>query len=246
MDPFANRGLQDAKLHTSTSTRAMPPPPAYEMVVDPNAPIPNLRSPYDPEEEEDKTDEIPEVIIHAATQIRGHGNIISVPPMDATKIVGMLHTMLFGPVSPTSPVPPQNAATQGASDHGHEARMKALRINITVNCGATVVGDKNIVGPGLGDIARHMQVANRNQAQRATTTTAAGATAGATSGATTRATAPFLEGLVTGMTTPRSQTASESGRSEASEASGVAGRKRKANGEVEGGPEGKRRETGIE
>lgn len=33
-----------------------------------------------------------------------------------------------------------------------------------MNCGATIIGDRNIVGPGLGDIARQMQIAQRNQA----------------------------------------------------------------------------------
>lgn len=39
------------------------------------------------------------------------------------------------------------------------------RINVTVNCGATVIGDRNIVGPGLGDIARHMQMAQAHRQQ---------------------------------------------------------------------------------
>jgi hypothetical protein len=40
-------------------------------------------------------------------------------------------------------------------------------VNITVNCGATIIGDRNIVGPGLGDIARQMQLAQRNAAMQA-------------------------------------------------------------------------------
>jgi hypothetical protein len=41
--------------------------------------------------------------------------------------------------------------------------MPSLKINITVNCGATIVGDKNVVGPGLNEIAKQMQMANRNR-----------------------------------------------------------------------------------
>jgi cytochrome c551/c552 len=183
MDPHRNHGLNNAKLQailqsqntssrTSSETDDMPAPPAYYSVVDPMAPIPNVHNPYDAEEEHDKGDdeETPEVTINAATQIRGNGNIISIAQMDSVRIATLVATMLKGEhdTEPTTP------STQ--SPHGQTlpslASMTSLprpvreypRVNITVNCGATVIGDRNIVGPGLGDIARQMQMAQRNQA----------------------------------------------------------------------------------
>jgi hypothetical protein len=161
-------------------------PPAYHMVVDPNMPIPNLANPYDHEEEDDDAEkdeedaiDTPEIIINASTQIRGHGNIVSIAEMNSVRIAGLITSLLNGEnsnipgnadaASPSSPSPPQTAATQA---HTSRTQVRGIKkypntINITVNCGATIIGDRNIVGPGLGDIARQMQMAQRNQAAAA-------------------------------------------------------------------------------
>ncbi|KAF2637986.1 hypothetical protein P280DRAFT_520575 [Massarina eburnea CBS 473.64] len=187
------------------SSSRMPPPPAYHMVVDPNSPIPNMHNnPFDQDHEDDEVereeggdDEVPEVNINASTQIRGHGNIISITQMDTVRMAGLIAGLLHGgplpmpvPASTPSTQPgtpvqegPQTQAqaqaqassqqaqaqTQAQSTSHHQRHRMNLKgfpkINITLNCGATVVGDRNIVGPGLGDIARHMQIAQqRNQA----------------------------------------------------------------------------------
>ena len=223
MDPSINQGLHDSKLHTLFSTQHMPahPPPSYHMVVDPNAPIPNLRSPYDPEDDEkDDEDELPEVTINATTQIRGHGNIISVPPMDAVRIAGLLHTMMYGPPGqPTepglhSPTAPRTMRTKDVP-----------KMNITVNCGATVFGDRNVVGPALGDIARQMQIARSQQLQ---------AQQNARPDAQNQA-CPAVPPPISILTPMRSRTSSESAESDASST----GCKRKA--EDDGGsPDPKR------
>lgn len=197
MDPSRNAALQNAKLHAllpsfltqqqqqtqSTNTintsaledrvggiEGMPPPPAYHSVINPNAPIPNLHSHlFDPDEDEKDEDDTPEVNINATTQIRGHGNIISIAQMDSVRIANLIAILLHGGVSPT--LPPQHPA-QAQQAHSPQQRHRPEnrerrhwpKININVNCGATVIGDRNIVGPGLGDIARHMQMAQRNQA----------------------------------------------------------------------------------
>lgn len=155
----------------------MPAPPAYHMVVDPNMPIPNVASPYEHEEEdEDKEDEndTPEVTINAATQIRGHGNIISIAQMDSVRIANLITSMLncdnkepadaARPITPPSPPTMATAQPEQMSRTQVRGVKKFPNINITVNCGATIIGDRNIVGPGLGDIARQMQMAQRNQA----------------------------------------------------------------------------------
>lgn len=189
MDPFRNSALQSAKLQallSSTtpthrpdshiSSQDMPAPPAYHMVVDPNTPIPNAQSPYehehDEEEEEEKEEETPEITVNAATQVRGHGNIISIAQMDSVRIASLIATLLNDGKVPENVCPPTPPTTETQSTPSPPstttttipATRQIPRINITVNCGATIIGDRNIVGPGLGDIARQMQVAQRNQA----------------------------------------------------------------------------------
>ncbi|KAF1841029.1 uncharacterized protein K460DRAFT_410421 [Cucurbitaria berberidis CBS 394.84] len=151
----------------------MPAPPAYHMVVDSNAPLPTISSPYEPhiEEEEKDEDDTPEITINAATQIRGNGNIISIAQMDSARIANLIACMLHGGKgteveSPTQthPQSPPTTPTAPAAPVAHETTKKQFStLNITVNCGATIIGDRNIVGPGLGDIARQMQLAQRNQ-----------------------------------------------------------------------------------
>jgi hypothetical protein len=121
-------------------------------------PIPNVRNPYDPEEEEEEKEDQDtiEITINAATQVRGNGNIISNAQMDSMRIATLIATMLNGGKMPEPATPTQPRALES------EERMKIPKINITVTCGATIIGDRNIVGPGLGDIVRQMQIAQRN------------------------------------------------------------------------------------
>ncbi|USP74141.1 hypothetical protein yc1106_01415 [Curvularia clavata] len=194
MEPLYNTDLQSAKVFTQLQTspsvsnntntpipslEEMPEPPAYDTVVDASMPRSNVTSPYShPEEDEEDKDsqsDIPEIVINAATQIRGHGNIISIAQMDSVRIANLITSMLnCGDKTPTDeatrpltpPSPPLLATAQAERTSRTQVRgvQKYPNINITVNCGATVIGDRNIVGPGLGDIARQMQMAQRNQA----------------------------------------------------------------------------------
>jgi hypothetical protein len=156
-----------------------------------------MHSPYDADDEEKDDEETPEINVNAMTQVRGHGNIISVAQMDSVRIANLIVSLLHGTVPPLpsdpayqasdAPYAPQPQATSsdstsaqteraGAQRTQHDAnRSRAWRravrhipkINVTVNCGATIIGDRNIVGPGLGDIARQMQMVQRTQmAQR--------------------------------------------------------------------------------
>ncbi|UPX10850.1 uncharacterized protein EKO05_0001488 [Ascochyta rabiei] len=156
----------------------MPAPPAYHMVVDPEVSTPNMSVPYDPEEDEQtqssEDEETPEITINAATQIRGNGNIISIAQMDSVRIANLVATILSGDPVPsdttTPPTPtstPQAPVTSIHSSRTERKKKGGLNVNITVNCGATIIGDRNIVGPGLGDIARQMQLAQRNAALQA-------------------------------------------------------------------------------
>jgi hypothetical protein len=196
MDPFQNLALQNSKLQTLLQDRQqatspgseMPPPPAYHTVVDPTAPLFNMHSPYDADDEDKDGEETPEINVNAMTQVRGHGNIISVAQMDSVRIANLIVSLLHGTVPPSpsdAPYAPQPEAASldstqterpGAQRYQHDAnRSRAWRrairnipkINVTVNCGATIVGDRNIVGPGLGDIARQMQMVQAQRTQMA-------------------------------------------------------------------------------
>jgi len=199
MDPFRNLALQNSKVQTllqdqqrlpqtTTSGSDMPPPPAYHTVVDPTTPLPNMHNPYDADDEEKEDDDTPEINVNAMTQVRGHGNIISIAQMDSVRIANLIVALLNGavPPSPTvsssqetdagQQVPQASQAEAAGSSGAHRTQSESQRprawrrdarhmpkVNVTVNCGATVIGDRNIVGPGLGDIARHIQMAQRNQ-----------------------------------------------------------------------------------
>jgi hypothetical protein len=133
------------------------------MVVDPAVSIPNVDSPYDSEDEADKDgDGTPEVTINAATQIRGTGNIVSIAQMDSARIATLVTTLLNEGSLPNVAGPPQTPVSSPSSSRTELRTTTHRKLNITVNCGATIIGDRNIVGPGLGDIARQMQIAQRN------------------------------------------------------------------------------------
>ncbi|KAJ4380826.1 hypothetical protein N0V86_004188 [Didymella sp. IMI 355093] len=147
------------------------------MIVDPETQTPSMLSyESEAEEREDSEDDTPEITINAATQIRGNGNIVSIAQMDSVRIANLVATILSGdpvPTDPTAPPTPPISLPQAPATAPSTSRTKAkrgrLNVNITVNCGATIIGDRNIVGPGLGDIARQMQLAQRNAALQAHT-----------------------------------------------------------------------------
>lgn len=139
------------------------------MVVEPNAPVSSSQNLYESEGEDHGKDfdDTPEVTINAATQIRGNGNIISIAQMDSVRIANMIATMFKGEKESDIVTPPQSPEPQISTSTTAGDAKQFPRINITVNCGATIIGDRNIVGPGLGDIARQMQLAQRTQALQA-------------------------------------------------------------------------------
>lgn len=187
------------------------------MVVDPHVPSSNMHQhtpcPQDEAHLESRDcdsdcDDVPEVIINAATQIRGTGNIVSIAQMDSVRIANLIASLLKGEEPSTSPCPstptpasPEsepieaasplatlaNLASAAASKSEVETARKERRtqpkMHITLNCGATIIGDRNIVGPGLGDIARQMQLAQRNQVLQQQQQAAAAAAAQKMSGA---------------------------------------------------------------
>lgn len=102
------------------------PPPAYSAE----------ETLTDLEEEEDEEDPSPvTLILNADTKVDGTGNMIATPPLaDATR----LSTLLLAAVQSL------NVARTSATESGSPTPM--LQVNLTINCGITVVGDKNVVG----------------------------------------------------------------------------------------------------
>ncbi|KAL6703256.1 hypothetical protein ACN47E_010044 [Coniothyrium glycines] len=128
--------------------------------------------------------DIPEITINAATQIRGSGNIVSIAQMDSARIANLIAGLLNGETispesptatsSPSSPLPssPPQPQTPLATTPSlptcsritQQPRPPKQNLHITLSCGTTIIGDRNIVGPGLGDIARQVQIARHNHA----------------------------------------------------------------------------------
>ena len=167
-------------------------------VVNPDDPIPNLRNPYDPLSDPTDADprhypdspvllhappghapgpevpsssyeQIPEVVIDAMTQIRGHGNIVSMPRFNTGAIGGIVGDLLRGRGAGNDRLEP------GQTDQGPAATPFDLNVNIGINCGAVVAGDGNMVGMPVSAVgnfvldaraaARRAQAQARNQAQ---------------------------------------------------------------------------------
>ncbi|KAF2120875.1 hypothetical protein BDV96DRAFT_595280 [Lophiotrema nucula] len=215
-------------------------PPAYHMVVDPNAPIPNMNNPYHPlddmddglnfdevdeeAEESSEDDEGTELTINAQTDIIGHGNIIGFEPMDAKK-VALLVWELMGKPQPGAEGAQPTVYAAGNADRA-VLNVPGQNMRITINCGTTVRGNKNILGPGLAELARTMAIARSRQAGNAPPQTPAQAEGAPSPQQATQGASPPASGSTSGV-----------------EGAGSGGLKRKAEDEeVEGAPEAKKAE----
>ena len=73
--------------------------------------------------------------LNAGTQVEGAGNMIATPPLaDATR----LSTLLLAAVQRLNSV--KTEATETGS------HPPVLHVNLTINCGITVNGDRNVIG----------------------------------------------------------------------------------------------------
>jgi hypothetical protein len=155
--PTPLTAVPSTQLPTAPTTPGTPPPPAY--TPNSNIPVaqPATNLPYDPnpnsnftfnpfaaDPEDDSEDGDPSsVLINASTQIRGTGNVVAIPLVDAPRI----SAALFAVLKAQSAV---GVARRGA-------------INVQIHCGVTLVGDRNVVGlTGMG---------SRTKAAATTTTT---------------------------------------------------------------------------
>lgn len=140
-------------LHTTTKTTTTPtitsPPPAYSL--DANGTAANDTNETNPAADHDNnanpdtdTDPPPTTTLHlnASTQIRGSHNLISVNPLDVPRFSALLLTLL-------------------RQQPGHARTNLSLQLN----CSVAVVGERNVVGTGLGAVGVRARVAAVQGAQ---------------------------------------------------------------------------------
>lgn len=88
--------------------------------------------------EDDYEDEDPSpinLILNADTKVHGTGNMIATSPLsDATRLSALL----------LAAVQSLNASKTSTTESGSSTPM--LQVNLTINCGITVIGDKNVIG----------------------------------------------------------------------------------------------------
>jgi hypothetical protein len=102
------------------------PPPAYTAED-------NLTDSEDGDEDEDPSPVT--LVLNADTKVHGTGNMIATPPLaDATRLSALL----------LAAVQSLNAAKTSGAESGSTIPM--LQVNLTINCGITVIGDKNVIG----------------------------------------------------------------------------------------------------
>ncbi|KAI5206578.1 hypothetical protein AUEXF2481DRAFT_8635 [Aureobasidium subglaciale EXF-2481] len=102
------------------------PPPAYSAED----------SLTDSEDEDEDEDPSPiTLVLNTDTKVQGTGNMIASPPLaDATRLSALL----------LAAVQSLNAAKTSATQS--DSPTPTLHVNLTINCGITVIGDRNIIG----------------------------------------------------------------------------------------------------
>lgn len=128
MDTFitelTNKIMAEGAAHQQHQATHTAPPPPYS----------------DPDTDADSDDEDPDeeepmkLVINASNTIHGSNNLVPTSPSalaDASKFSSiLLHTI----------------AQLNQAARGRDGSMRPLRVDLTVNCGVAVVGDRNIIG----------------------------------------------------------------------------------------------------
>ncbi|KAF2161788.1 hypothetical protein M409DRAFT_58864 [Zasmidium cellare ATCC 36951] len=105
------------------------------------APPPYSESDMDSDDEDSDDESSPPVklIVNAAHSIQGSGNLVptsATPLADATKF----STLLLHAVNQI------NAVNNKSSTSATPTCRRPLKVDLTINCGVTVVGDRNVIG----------------------------------------------------------------------------------------------------
>jgi len=92
---------------------------------------------------DDDTDTPFKLTFNAASHIQGNSNLIPTSPSslaDATRF----STLLLAAVNQINNRLASGATT--AASGGKSARRRGLKLDLTINCGVTIIGDRNVVG----------------------------------------------------------------------------------------------------
>ncbi|KAF2706738.1 hypothetical protein K504DRAFT_64366 [Pleomassaria siparia CBS 279.74] len=167
------------------------PPPAYHTVVRPNDPIDWGHNPYHPEsdgdeesnpdpsdaeaESDDSSDEeSPDVNVNAAAIVLGSGNMVTVTPLTAHEvanaamsIVREINPFATHQTTPTLQGPGGASSQLEVASQATDQALPERSLNITVNCGTTIIGDRNLVGPQLLNVLQSFRARMYNQQRQA-------------------------------------------------------------------------------
>lgn len=133
---FPTTYLPDTTPQAQLPTPQIDPPP-YEDSLDSDAELDS----EDDDEHEPRAQEPLKLVINTASSVHGCNNLVQTPPPPFTDITNLSTSMLQA-------LNQINAAnnTSAASSSG---RPRMLKVELQVNCGITVIGDRNVVG-GIG------------------------------------------------------------------------------------------------
>jgi hypothetical protein len=112
------------------STAPSPPPPTTKQKKEPSTPLHHHPTP-DPRNIWERPQKI---TINAGRKIKGVGNLVSPASLSALSEAKLFSTTLLAVISQLN-----NSAGAGG-------RRRRLNVDLTINCGITVVGHKNVVG----------------------------------------------------------------------------------------------------
>ncbi|KAK5132924.1 hypothetical protein LTR08_008371 [Meristemomyces frigidus] len=136
MDPITQLCMKLDAERTHQSLRQQPTPEETA----PPPPYSPSDADSDSDDEDDETDSSSPIklTINAAHSIQGSNNLVPTSPTplaDATKF----STILLAAVKQLNQAGVSNNASDGKP-------RRALKIDLTINCGITVVGDRNVIG----------------------------------------------------------------------------------------------------
>jgi len=103
-----------------------------ECLPPPYTPADDSASDADSDTEEEETDDL-HLKINASTTIHGSNNLVSIPQLDSARLSAILVSALRQHAGQS-----QTMKSDGS--------MRATKVNVEINCGISITGDRNVVG----------------------------------------------------------------------------------------------------
>jgi hypothetical protein len=112
-------------------------PPPYEDSLDSESDASDAEA----DEDEHSPHQPLKLCINAASSVHGCNNVVQTPPPPFADI-SKFSTLLLHAMN-------QISAASNTSKPSPRRRQRTLKVDLTINCGITVIGDRNVVG-GIG------------------------------------------------------------------------------------------------